>query len=147
MMPLWTTATLVGGDADGRCFSVGAPCVAQRVWPMPIVPRQRLALEPRHEIVELALGAAALDAAVDQRRDAGRIIAAIFEPAQPLDQLAGDGFRPMMPTMPHISASILPLEAAAAQFGGAARLVDWRARAMGQRVGGTSAVMTLPVAI
>ena len=50
----------------------------------------RLVIEPRGEVGELALGAAALDAAVDQGRDPGRIIAAVFETAQPLDQPGGD---------------------------------------------------------
>src|SRR5947209_7740788 len=37
MMPLWTTAT--SRDAIGCALrSEGTPCVAQRVWPMPILP-------------------------------------------------------------------------------------------------------------
>ena len=37
MIPLWTTASL--GEACGWALvSVGLPCVAQRVWPMPIAP-------------------------------------------------------------------------------------------------------------
>ena len=37
MMPLWTTATRA--VACGCALrSVGAPCVAQRVWPMPVMP-------------------------------------------------------------------------------------------------------------
>ena len=70
MMPLCTIATR--SVAMGWALrSVGTPWVAQRVWPMPIVPRQRLAAETRLEVHELALGAAALDAAVDQGGDAG----------------------------------------------------------------------------
>ena len=46
----------------------------------------RLVVEPPGEVGELALGAAALDAAVDQGRDPGRIIAAVFEAAQPFDE-------------------------------------------------------------
>jgi len=52
----------------------------------------RLGFEPGNEVGELAFGAAAFDAAVDQGRDAGRIIAAIFKAPQPLDQLARDRF-------------------------------------------------------
>jgi len=38
MMPLWTTAT--GPDVCGCALrSVGRPCVAHRVWPMPVLPR------------------------------------------------------------------------------------------------------------
>src|ERR1044072_8222544 len=108
-MPLWTTATR--SVAIGCALSsVGSPCVAQRVWPMPIVPwarappppaprgdatppapgGRRPRRAPLNEVDELALRAAALDAAVDQGRDPGRIIAAIFEAPQPLDQLGGD---------------------------------------------------------
>ena len=53
-------------------------------------PLHRLVIEPPGEVDELALGAAALDAAVDQGRDAGRIIAAIFEAAQPFEQARRD---------------------------------------------------------
>ena len=49
-------------------------------------------LEPAGEVAELALGPAALDPAVDQGRDPGRIIAAVFEPTQPLDQPRCDPF-------------------------------------------------------
>src|SRR5690606_4042011 len=41
--------------------------------------------QPR-QILQLALGAAALDPAVDDGRDAGRIVAAIFEPLQAVDE-------------------------------------------------------------
>ena len=101
MMPLWTTATR--SVAIGWALpSVGRPCVAQRVWPMPIVPASGSACEPRLEIAELALGAAALDVAVDQRRDAGRIVAAIFEAPQPSISRGATGALPMMPMMPHM---------------------------------------------
>ncbi len=47
----------------------------------------RLTIEQRRERRQLALGPAALDRAVDQGRDAGRIIAAIFQRApQPVDE-------------------------------------------------------------
>jgi hypothetical protein len=74
---------------------------------MPIVPAPARARAAR-EVDELALGAAALDAAVDQGRDPGRIVAAIFEPPQPFDQLGATGRLAMMPMMPHISCSSFP---------------------------------------
>ena len=90
MMPLCTIATR--SVAMGWALrSDGLPCVAQRVWPMPIVPAQRLARQPRLEIDQLALGAAALDVAVHQGGDAGRIVAAILEPLQRVDQQGRDG--------------------------------------------------------
>ena len=47
---------------------------------------QRRALEQRREVDELALGAAPLDMAVGQRRDAGRVVAAIFQPPEAVEQ-------------------------------------------------------------
>src|SRR5215469_437449 len=49
-----------------------------------------LFLDEIGERLQLALGAAALDRAVDEGRDAGRIIAAIFEAAEPVDQKRSD---------------------------------------------------------
>ena len=51
---------------------------------------QRLAVEPVFEVLQFAFGAPARQRAVLERRDAGGIIAAIFEPLQRIDQLAGD---------------------------------------------------------
>ena len=81
MMPLCTMATRA--EACGWALrSVGAPCVAQRVWPMPVKPASGFSFSSCAELDELAGRAAALDVAVDQRGDAGGIIAAIFEPLQ-----------------------------------------------------------------
>ncbi len=52
--------------------------------------RQRLLGEPFGEVGELARRAAAVDRAVMDGSDAGRIIAAIFEPLQPLEQAPRD---------------------------------------------------------
>ena len=83
--------------------TVGAPWVAQRVWAMPMVPASGLAASSRGEIVELALGAAAVELAVVDRADAGAVIAAIFEPLQPVEQPLRDRVAlPTMPTIPHI---------------------------------------------
>ncbi len=141
MMPLWTTATR--SVAIGWALvSVGRPCVAQRVWPMPIVPCTGSLVEPTREVGELAFGAAALDAAVDQGRDAGRIIAAIFEPAQPFDQPRRDRSLAMMPMMPHI---ILPPQPRP-NLRRAPRLVHLLRAGDRQRVGGDILVITLPAA-
>ena len=84
MMPLWTTASL--GDACGWALvSVGLPCVAQRVWPMPIAPVSGWARELGLEILEFALGAPPLEPAVLERRDAGQVVAAVFESLERLD--------------------------------------------------------------
>ncbi len=47
--------------------------------------RERFLLQKLDELDELAGAAAALDVAVDKRGDARRVIAAIFEPLQRLD--------------------------------------------------------------
>ena len=39
------------------------------------------------QLAELALGAAKLDGAVGERRQAGRIVAAVFEPPQPVEDV------------------------------------------------------------
>ena len=101
MMPLWTTASR--GEACGWALaSVGLPCVAQRVWPMPIDPAERLGGKFRLEVLELALGPPPVQPAVLERRDAGRIVAAVFEAFQRIDDRPGDRTRPNTPTMPHI---------------------------------------------
>ena len=53
MMPLWITTTLPARCGCAFC-SDGRPCVAQRVWPMPGVPRERLLAQHGVEVVELA---------------------------------------------------------------------------------------------
>src|SRR6185312_9847312 len=70
MMPLWTSVTrpAVCGWA---LRSDGAPCVAQRVWPMPTT---------------ASSGASPLDPAVDEPGDAGGIVAAVLQPLEALDQ-------------------------------------------------------------
>ena len=72
---------LLGGVRMGVCFSrlamrrpTGVTDADQAV--------ERLAGEAYFEILELALGAAAAEPATFERRDAGGIIAAIFEPLQ-----------------------------------------------------------------
>src|SRR6516165_9563400 len=48
-----------------------------------------LGVEALGEIVELAFGASAFDAPVDEHRNPGRIIAAVFEAAQPFEEARG----------------------------------------------------------
>jgi len=51
---------------------------------------QRLTVQPRLEIAELALGAPPRQRAMLERGDAGGIIAAVFEALERIDQLARD---------------------------------------------------------
>src|SRR5207248_11099748 len=53
---------------------------------------ERLAREPGFEIAKLALGTPARKVPGFERGDTGRIIAAIFEPLERVDQQAGDRF-------------------------------------------------------
>src|SRR5205807_2717239 len=79
----------VGGDRMGvalRWLAVRCPARmadADRA-------RQRLAPKTRLEVHELAFGAPALDMAVDQGGDAGRVVAAILQAPQRLDQQGSD---------------------------------------------------------
>src|SRR5579863_2553458 len=104
----------------------------------------RLALQPGREICQLALGPPPLDAAVDQGRDPGRIIAAVFQAPQPLDQLGRDRFPRNNPD----DAAHQPFFLCNRARSSLARpgLSTWRARAIVSASGGTSAVTTLPVA-
>ena len=95
-------------------------------------PLHRLVVEPPGEIDELALGPPPLDAAVDQGRDPGRIIAAVFEPPQPFDQPRGD--RVLGDDADNAAHQTSPLQPGA-DFRGAAGLVDLRRARQGKRVG------------
>ena len=67
--------------------SLGAPCVAQRVWAMPSVPAIGLSRQRLFQRAHLAHRAQAPQLAVGgQHRDAGRVVAAVFEALQTLDQ-------------------------------------------------------------
>ena len=104
----------------------------------------RLLLQSRYEVRQFALGAAALDAAVDQGRDARRIVAAIFEALEGADQLVGDRFlgddsddaahQRFFPRNLALSSAPRP------------GLFACRARAIVNASFGTSSVTTLPVA-
>ena len=56
MMPLWTTAT-PPYECGCAFSSEGRPCVAQRVWPMPVQPGERRLGEQVDEVLQLPLGA------------------------------------------------------------------------------------------
>ncbi len=96
MIPLWTTATL--SVACGWALnSVGLPCVAQRVWPMPIVPASGSPASLAREVAQLALRTPSRDLAILERCDTGGIVAAVFQPLQGVDDQACDGLTPDNP--------------------------------------------------
>ena len=82
------------GDAIGRVrmrvvlgrLAVGGPAGV----PDPVWPAERFGIQPLFEILQLALGAAALEVTAFQRGDAGGIIAAIFKPLEWIHQLLRD---------------------------------------------------------
>ena len=91
MMPLWITATRPSADRCGWALrSVGPPWVAQRVWPMPVVPgvdavgRRRSASAFSRLASLPARFSVSSDAAVDDGH-AGRVVAAVLQPAQPVE--------------------------------------------------------------
>ena len=89
MMPLWTMATR--SVACGCAFdSVGAPCVAQRVWPMPAVPASGSAFSRASRLASLPPARRRVELPVLERGDAGGIVAAIFEPLQRIDDQRRD---------------------------------------------------------
>ena len=88
MMPLWTMATRP--EACGWALvSLGWPWVAQRVWPMPTPAFSGSLAHLGVEVGQLARRAQALQLAAFQQGDAGRIIAAVFQPLQRLHQAGG----------------------------------------------------------
>src|SRR5262245_27240150 len=72
---------LVGGDRMSIGLGRAAVCRPSRVTDADR-PLHRLVIEPPSKIGELAFGAAAFDATVDQRRYSSRIVTAIFEPPE-----------------------------------------------------------------
>ncbi|MNE37016.1 hypothetical protein D3C80_1308540 [compost metagenome] len=80
-------AGLVRVGVGGRGGAVGGPAgVADADGP-----GQGFGGQDGLQFADLALGAAALDAAVDDGGDAGGIIAAVFQPLQAVDQTGNDG--------------------------------------------------------
>ena len=65
---------------------VGTPWVAQRVWAMPTMTADRGGLERVLETPYFADGAQPGEPAVLEHREAGGIVAAIFQPAQAFHQ-------------------------------------------------------------
>ena len=64
--------------------SVTPPCVAHRVWPMPVVPGDFLGGGALDQALDAAGLLGDVEAAVVQDRDASGVIAAIFETFQAL---------------------------------------------------------------
>ena len=76
--------------AGWALVSVGAPCVAQRVWPMPVRPGSGWLRSTSASLVSLPGERRRSIWPSDQRGDAGGVIAAIF---QPLQRFQNDGRR------------------------------------------------------
>jgi hypothetical protein len=145
-------AVMDDGDARGAvrmriAFGWCAMCRPPRVAD-PDAAGQRRALEGRREIAELPLGAAALDMAVHQGRDAGAVVAAIFEPPQRVQQQRSRRTRPdhshdathqrLVPCFVRCCSAL----SAEARPG----FSTCRPRAIASASGATSSVMTLPAA-
>ena len=86
MMPLWTTATRPAACGVGVGLA-GLTMRGPAGVPMPTVPLTGAPGNQAFELDELALGPAKLDQAVGERREAGRIVAAIFEAPQPVEDV------------------------------------------------------------
>jgi hypothetical protein len=88
-MPLCTTTTRPFMLTWGWALRwLGLPCVAQRVWPMPMCPCQRRVTQHGLKVLQLAHIATDRNAAIlRQHRKAGRVIAAILQPLRALPLL------------------------------------------------------------
>ena len=90
MMPLWMTAIRPDWSVCGCAFGVvGAPWVAQRVWPMPTVPIGMPASSSCSSTESLPAAFLMSRPVAVHHRDAGRVVAPVLEPAQPLDEELG----------------------------------------------------------
>ena len=89
MMPLWMRASLPSSPRCGCAFrSFGAPCVAQRVWPMPVrAVRDRGWLEVVEQHLQLAGALAGGHRAVRaDHRDARGVVSAVLEALESAEQ-------------------------------------------------------------
>ena len=91
MMPLCTIATCSPLMCGWALRSAGMPCVAQRVCAMPSGPSTGALIQQFLQLGDLADRADALQVrVVAANRDAGRVVAAVFEPSQPFHQNGDD---------------------------------------------------------
>jgi hypothetical protein len=91
-IPLWITATRPSAERCGCALrSFGAPWVAHRVCPIPVMPCVRVAPTPVSasafsRLASLPARFSASSAPPPSRMaDAGRVVPAVLEPAQPVD--------------------------------------------------------------
>ena len=85
-------------------FAVCGPtCVADTA-----VAVERFAHQALFEVLQLAFGAAAREVAAFERRDAGRIVAAIFKALERLDHFLGDWLAPEYSDDPAHASNMSP---------------------------------------
>ena len=90
MMPLWMTAIRPDWSVCGCAFGlVGAPCVAQRVCPMPSVPYGMLRLRAPARACEILPAAFAISSPLPfTTAMPGGVVAAVLQAPQPLEEQA-----------------------------------------------------------
>ena len=95
MMPLCTTTISPVQSRCGWAFSsVGRPCVAQRVWPIPYMPSIGRFAEHFFEVVQLPGSAANFELSVfADNRDSRGIVATVFKPMESVENEGNDFFR------------------------------------------------------
>ena len=87
MTPLCTSATTLSPPTCGWALtSVAGPCVAQRVWPRPMLPGAGCVFQLGDEFVDAAGRFGDGEFAIVDRDDAAAIVAAILQAAQTFDQ-------------------------------------------------------------
>ena len=94
MMPLWTTTILPGAVAVGMRVLLGRPAVRRpaRVADA-VVAGDRVGVDDVFEVRQLAGAAAQVDGAVAHDRHARRVVAAVLELPQAVDQHGHDVLR------------------------------------------------------
>ena len=95
MIPLWTTATPPDSSVCGWALaSVAGPCVAQRVCPMPVRAGEPLG-QVLAEVAHPAGLLGHLDPGAAEHRDARRVVAAVLEPGEALEEQGAACWPPM----------------------------------------------------
>ena len=115
MIPLWMTATRPAASRCGWALrSVGRPWVAQRVWPMPVVPLKDpggISAIACLEVLQPAGTATDGEfALVVNQSDSRRVVAPVLHPAQCVHDDSAGGGLPDYPTIPHILTSVMQPE-------------------------------------
>ena len=99
-----TIASFRSSQAVSGCAfsSVTLPCVAQRVWPRPVVTTEPFGPAAATRLSSGPDRARVVQAVVFEKRDAGGVVPAVLEALQPCRSSGFEALRPTYPMIPHI---------------------------------------------